>query len=230
MGARRQVDETRVKRQGRFGSLSIPAWTGWGPGQTLTGSPYASVWRRVGVVVLCLGIAATIGWVVYAFNAQANHIEGLVQVPTATGETVEISEDGIYTVWTIPDLGTWPIESPPLVALTFRGPDGAEVEMAIADPATSYKLHGTHEGYVVGTVDFPVAGAYSLVQREFSATDTGLGLGEGEGMPVAIVKPALAIALFTAAASAVCLAFASRVSRRRIEEASEGVASLGHNN
>lgn len=233
MEARRQVDEERfdpVKRQGPLASLTFPGWTGWGPGQTLAGSRYASGWRRVGYVVLCLGIAATIGWVVYAINAQTNYINGLLRVPASTGETIQISADGTYTVWTIPDPGTWPIESPPDAALTFLGPDGAEVEMVMAEPPTGYRLKGTHEGYVVGTVDFPMAGTYSLVEREFSAPDTGLGLGEGDGMPVGIVKPALAIALLTAAASALCLMIAGRVSRRRIEETSKGVTSLGPQN
>ena len=233
MKARRQVDEERidrVERQGPFASLTLPGWSGWGPGQTLAGSPYTSGWRRAGHVVLCLGIAATIGWVVYAINAQTNHIDGLLRVPTSTGETIQISADGAYTVWTIPDPGTWPIESPPHAALTFRGPDGAEVEMVLAEPPTAYKRKGTHEGYVVGTVDFPTAGTYSLVERELSAPDTDLGLGEGDGMPVGIVKPALAIALLTAAASAVCLMIGGRISRRRIEETSKGVTSLGPQN
>jgi hypothetical protein len=233
MDARRRLHEEqldRVERRGPFGSLTLPGWSGWGPGQTLAGSSYASGWRRVGYVLLCLGIAATIGWVVYAINAQANHLDGLLRVPASTGETIQISADGDYTVWTIPDPNTLPIQSPPQAALTFRGPDGAEVEMVMAEPPTAYRRNATHEGYVVGTVDFPTAGTYSLVERELSAPDTDLGLGEGDGMPVGIVKPALAIALLTAAASAVCLMIASRVSRRRIEETSKAVASLGPNN
>lgn len=242
MDPRRQVDEERldrIERQGMFGSWAVSPWMSWesDSGHRVDGSP--NHWMHAVWVVGVVGVVATLGWVVYAWVAQGHYVNTFVRIPDSVGESVEIADTGVYTVWTTPaltdDFSLDVLNYRPQAELTFVGPedgDPVSVDLVLADTTVDYKVDGSREGFAVGTIEFPEAGTYTLTHLEFRATNTDLALGEGDGMPVAIVQPALRIALASAAVFAVVLALAVRLHRRRLRSVSrlmETLSSQGPN-
>ena len=204
----------------------LPHTFGSGPRRAAEGP--SNPWRKAAWSVLVAGAVGAVGWVVFAWIGQTNHLNSFVDVPTNVGETVEVSDGGIHTVWATREDGSSP-GFRPRASLRFEGPvDGEQavsIELIPADSTTTYSIDGRRQGVAVGTVDFPESGTYTLVERDLRVPGVDLALGSGEGMPYPIVRPALIIAMVTVATLVVVLLLAWRLDRRRADRLTEEVTS-----
>lgn len=195
-------------------------------------------WRTAAFFVGVVGAVGCIAWFAYALQDQSRHVDSFIRLPPQSGFTVDVPEEGVYTIWASAVAGGY-VETPPvsemqeLLVVSFDGPvDGADpvhLDPVPFEGSTKYRVDGQRYGVAVWTVDFPAAGTYEVERRNLGTGGVGLALGEGIGMPSRITAGLMLIGGVTVVIVVVLLIIGTIRQRRRINEMMSGFDSFGRN-
>jgi hypothetical protein len=176
-------------------------------------------WYRAAGLVLAAGVALALAWFLHVLVVHTHAVNTFVDVPWATGATVEVAQAGDHTVWTGPACNGACRPEPAAtyrrhLDLGFIGPDGQAVPVTAA-PEQYFNVGSGREGRAAWLVRFDRPGRHQVrLATDGEVTRPRLWLGEGRGLPVRFARGSLFL-LGGAAAVAGLLVVGTRLRRRR---------------